>query len=495
MTANIEQIGKNLWAAADKLRGSMDASEYKHVVLGLIFLKYISDKFTIKYKQLVDEGEGFEEDIDEYTAEGIFFMPPQARWNVIAQNANSPAIGSIIDEAMLVIESENPKLKGILPKNYARPELDKSKLGEVVNIFTNMALVNNADVDLLGQAYEYCLGEFAAQEGKRGGEFYTPQSVVKILVEVLEPYKGRIYDPACGSGGMFVQSAKFITAHQGSRNDISVYGQESNPTTWKLCMMNLAIRGIEANFGRQNADSFTNDQHAMLKADYIMANPPFNQEWQQAQVKNDARWKYGLPPAANANFAWLQHMIHHLSVNGSMGVILANGSMTSNAGGEGEIRKNIIEDDLVESMLALPAQLFSSTQIPVCIWFLSKNKKIKGETLFIDARNMGQMINRKQKELTDDDIQTIAQTIHNWQKGEGYVDKLGFCKSATLQEIKDSDYMLTPGRYVGIEEEEDDFDFAERFNELTVKFEEQLKEEAILNQRILANLAKVDIDG
>lgn len=468
---------KELWAAADKLRGSMDASEYKHVVLGLIFLKYISDKFDDRYNELLEEGEGFEEDIDEYTMEGIFFVPPEARWSNIQNNAASPEIGKLVDQAMAAIETQNKSLKNVLPKNYARPELDKRRLGEVVNLFSNLKLHGKEERDLLGRVYEYCLSMFAEAEGKRGGEFYTPACVVRTIVEVLRPYKGRVYDPACGSGGMFVQSAKFIEAHQGNLQDISVYGQESNPTTWKMCMMNLAIRGIEANLGEYNADTFTKDMHKTLKADFVLANPPFNMDWPQSQVANDVRWKYGLPPSANANYAWMQHMIHHLAPNGKLGLILANGSLSSQASGEGDIRQKILEDDLVECIVAMPSQLFYTTQIPVCLWFISRNKKRKGETLFIDARNMGTMVSRKLRELTDEDIKLIADTVESWQEDNGYEDVAGFCNMATLADIKKNDYILTPGRYVGLpEEEEDDEPFEEKMDRLTGELSQLFKE-------------------
>ena len=414
-----QDFEKQLWAAADKLRGNMDASEYKHVVLGLIFLKYISDRFEDRFNALKSEGEGFEEDRDEYTQDGIFFVPPGARWTFISASSKSPEIGKIVDEAMRAIETENKQLKGVLPKNYARPELDKRRLGEVVDLFSNLKLHGDEERDRLGRAYEYCLGMFAEAEGKRGGEFYTPACVVRTLVEVMRPYSGRVYDPACGSGGMFVQSAKFIEAHQGNIQNISVYGQESNPTTWKMCMMNLAIRGIEADLGEYNADSFTNDQHKQLKADFVLANPPFNMEWPQAQVANDPRWKYGLPPTANANYAWMQHMIHHLAPGGKLGLILANGSLSSQSGGEGDIRQKILKADLVEAVVAMPSQLFYTTQIPVCVWFITRDKKRTGETLFIDARNMGTMQTRKLRELTEDDIETIAKTVGKLAKPSG----------------------------------------------------------------------------
>lgn len=459
---------KELWAAADKLRGSMDASEYKHVVLGLIFLKYISDRFEDRYNELVAEGEGFEEDKDEYTMKGIFFVPTEARWDNIKNNAMSPEIGKLVDEAMAAIENQNKQLKGVLPKNYARPELEKRRLGEVINLFSNLKLHGKEEQDTLGRVYEYCLSMFAEAEGKRGGEFYTPACVVRTLVEVMRPYQGRVYDPCCGSGGMFVQSAKFIEAHQGNLQNISVYGQESNPTTWKMCMMNLAIRGIEANLGQFNADTFTNDQHKTLKANYVLANPPFNMEWPQSQVSGDVRWKYGLPPAANANYAWMQHMIHHLAPGGKLGLILANGSLSSQASGEGDIRKAIVEDDLVECIVAMPSQLFYTTQIPVCLWFISRGKKREGETLFIDARNMGTMVTRKLRELTDEDIQKIARTVERWQNGEGYENEAGFCYAAATDEIKKNNYILTPGRYVGLPEEEEDGEpFDEKMDRLT----------------------------
>lgn len=483
------EFEKQLWAAADKLRGSMDASEYKHVVLGLIFLKYISDRFEDRYNELVAEGEGFEEDKDEYTMEGIFFVPELARWAYIQNNAASPEIGKIVDEAMSAIENDNKQLKGVLPKNYARPELEKRRLGEVINLFSNLKLHGKEEQDMLGRVYEYCLSMFAEAEGKRGGEFYTPACVVRTLVEILRPYKGRVYDPACGSGGMFVQSAKFIEAHQGNLQNISVYGQESNPTTWKMCIMNLAIRGIEANLGQYNADTFTNDQHKTLKADYVLANPPFNMDWPQVQVKEDVRWKFGLPPSANANYAWMQHMIHHLAPNGKLGLVLANGSLSSQASGEGDIRQKILENDLVECIVAMPSQLFYTTQIPVCLWFISRNKKRSGETLFIDARNMGTMVTRKLRELTDDDISKIAKTVEQWQNGGQYEDVPGFCKISTLDEIRKNDYILTPGRYVGLPEEEDDGEpFDEKMERLTGELKVLFKEGDRLQEEVKKQL-------
>lgn len=462
---NTAEIGfeKQIWDAACILRGNMDAAEYKQVVLGLIFLKYISDKFDVRYQDLLAEGDGFEEDRDEYSAENIFFVPGEARWSAIAASAHTPEIGSVIDNAMILIEKENPRLKGILPKNFARPELDKRRLGEVVDLFTNIAMVEHGDTrDILGRTYEYCLSKFAEQEGKLAGEFYTPACVVKTIVEILKPYNGRVYDPACGSGGMFVQSAKFIDNHQGNIHDISVYGQDSNPTTWKMAQMNLAIRGIEANLGSYNADTFFNDCHPTLKADFIMANPPFNlSDWGADKLKDDVRWKYGLPPAGNANFAWMQHMIHHLAPNGKIGLVLANGSLSSQSGGEGEIRKNIINDDLVECIIAMPTQLFYTTQIPVSLWFLRRNKKQKGKTLFIDAREMGTMVSRKLRELTDEDIVKLADAVAEFENGT-LENVKGFCAAVPTEEIAKQDYILTPGRYVGIKEQQDD---GEPFND------------------------------
>ena len=448
---------KQIWDAACVLRGNMDASEYKSVVLGLIFLKYISDRFEDKYKELVEDGDGFEEDVDEYTSEGIFFVPQGARWNEIASKAHTPEIGTIIDEAMRSIEKENKRLKDILPKNFARPELDKRRLGDVVDLFTNIKMIEHgSEKDILGRTYEYCLSKFAEQEGKLAGEFYTPSCVVRTLVEVLQPFNGRVYDPCCGSGGMFVQSAKFIENHSGNINNIAVYGQDSNPTTWKMAQMNLAIRGIEADLGKYNADTFFDDCHPTLKADFIMANPPFNlSDWGADKLVDDVRRQYGMPPAGNANFAWLQHMIHHLAPNGRIGMVLANGSLSSQSGGEGEIRKNIINADLVDCIIAMPTQLFYTTQIPVSLWFLSKNKKQKDKTLFVDARKLGTMVSRKLRELTDEDITKIADTYNAFVDGT-LEDQKGFCAVVKTEEIAKQDYILTPGRYVGIEEQESD---------------------------------------
>lgn len=469
---------KQIWDAACVLRGNIDASEYKSVVLGLIFLKYISDSFDAKYQELLAEGEGYEEDRDEYTYENIFFVPPDSRWSRIAQAAHTPEIGEVIDEAMRGIEKENPRLKDILPKQFARPELDKRRLGDVVDLFTNIKMVEHGnEKDLLGRTYEYCLSRFAEQEGKLAGEFYTPSCIVRTLVEILQPYNGRVYDPCCGSGGMFVQSAKFIENHGGTINTISIFGQDSNPTTWKMAHMNLAIRGIEADLGKFPADTFFDDRHPQLKADFIMANPPFNlSDWGADKLKEDVRWQYGLPPASNANFAWMQHMIFHLAPQGRIGLVLANGSLSSQSSGEGEIRKKIIEDDLVDCIIAMPPQLFYTTQIPVSLWFLTKDKKQKGKTLFIDARNLGTMITRKLRELKEEDISKLSKAYFSFIKGS--IEEIkGFCAVSTIEEIAKQNYVLTPGRYVGIEEQKDD---GENFEEI---MENLTKELSILFNR------------
>ncbi len=491
-TANIG-FEKEIWEAACVLRGNIDASEYKSVVLGLIFLKYISDRFEHKYEELKAEGEGFEEDIDEYTSEGIFFVPQGARWKDIAAAAHTPEIGVAIDNAMRSIEKNNKRLKDILPKNFARPELDKRRLGDVVDLFTNIKMHEHGDEkDILGRTYEYCLSKFAEQEGKLAGEFYTPSCVVRTLVEVLQPFHGRVYDPCCGSGGMFVQSAKFVESHSGNINDISVYGQDSNPTTWKMAQMNLAIRGIDADLGQYNADTFFNDCHPTLRADYIMANPPFNlSDWGADKLQDDVRWKYGIPPAGNANFAWMQHMIYHLAPNGKIGMVLANGSLSSQSGGEGEIRKNIVNADLVDCIVAMPPQLFYTTQIPVSLWFLSKNKTQKGKTLFIDARKMGTMVTRKLREFTDDDIKKIADTYKAFADGT-LEDVKGFCAVVGTDEIAKQDYILTPGRYVGIEEQEaDDEPFDAKMTRLTGELSAMFAKSHELEEEIRKNLGAI----
>jgi type I restriction enzyme M protein len=487
-----------LWAAADKLRGHMDASEYKHVVLGLIFLKYISDSFEEVHAQLVKEKDANPEDRDEYLAQNIFWVPKEARWSFLQGKAKQPEIGKFLDDGMVAIERDNPTLKNILPKDFARPTLDKIRLGELIDLVSGIGLGSseNRAKDVLGRVYEYFLSQFASAEGKKGGEFYTPQSVVRVLVSMLAPYKGRIFDPCCGSGGMFVQSEKFVEAHGGKVDDIAVYGQESNPTTWKLAKMNLAIRGITSDLGKENADSFHRDLHPDLKADFILANPPFNMsDWGGDRLREDKRWKYGAPPVGNANYAWIQHFIHHLAPNGTAGFVLANGSMSSNTSGEGEIRKALIEADMVDCMVALPGQLFFSTQIPVCLWFLTRNKNDgksrnrKGETLFIDARKLGTLTDRVHRELTEEDIAKIADKYHAWKSGKKYEDVAGFCKSAALKEVQEQGYVLTPGRYVGATElEEDDEPFEEKIARLTKELEAQFEESDTLQRTIQKNL-------
>jgi Type I restriction-modification system methyltransferase subunit len=484
---------KQIWDAACALRGNLDASEYKSVVLGLIFLKYISDQFDQKYQELLEEGDGFEEDTDEYVSAGIFFVPEIARWNVISSHAHTPEIGTIIDDAMRSIEKENKRLKDILPKNFARQELDKQRLGDVVDLFTNIKMVEHGDEkDILGRTYEYCLSMFAEQEGKRGGEFYTPSSVVRTLVEILKPYHGRVYDPCCGSGGMFVQSAKFVEKHSGNINDISVFGQEFNPNTWKLAQMNLAIRGIEADLGKYYADTYINDLHPTMRADFVMANPPFNDDhFSREQLAGDVRFPYGIPTVSNANYIWMQHMIYHLAPNGKLGLVLANGALSSQSGGEGEIRKKIIEDDLIEGIVAMPTQLFYSVTIPVTLWFITKGKKQKGKTLFIDARKMGHMVDRKHRDFFEEDIQKLADTFEAFRNGT-LEDVKGFCSIASLQDIAKQDYILTPGRYVGIEEQEDDVEpFEEKMVRLTSELSDMFAKSHELEDEIRRKLGAI----
>jgi len=492
---------QKLWQAADKLRNNMDAAEYKHVVLGLIFLKYISDAFAELHKKLAaDKEEGADpEDPDEYRAENVFWVPKDARWAYLQKNAKKPTIGKLVDDAMDAIERVNPSLKGVLPKNYAREALDKQRLGELIDLVGTIGLGDSESrsKDILGRVYEYFLGQFADAEGKKGGQFYTPRSIVKLLAEMLEPYKGRVFDPCCGSGGMFVQSEKFVKVHGGRIGDIAIYGQESNQTTWRLCKMNLAIRGIDSDIQWNNEGSFLNDAHKDLRADFIMANPPFNDsDWKGDLLRSDARWRFGAPPVGNANFAWVQHFIHHLSPSGIAGFVLANGSMSSNTSGEGEIRKNIVEADIVDCMVALPSQLFYNTMIPACLWFIARNKKNhkfkdrRGKVLFIDARKMGAMVDRRHRELTDEDIDKIASTYHAW-RGEGgkYKDVKGFCKSATIEEIQKHGHILTPGRYVGAEDVEDDEEvFEEKMKKLTAELAEQFEKSGELEKRIRKNL-------
>lgn len=448
-----------------------------------------------KYKELLEEDEEFAEDMDAYLAEGVFWVPEIARWDYIAKHSKQVEIGQIVDSALDAIEKENDSLRGVLPKNYSRPELDKRILGEIIDLFTNINVggKEGKEKDILGRVYEYFLGKFAANEGKGGGEFYTPKSIVALMVEMIQPFKGYVYDPACGSGGMFVQSLKFVEEHSGSTFDISVYGQESNPTTWKLAKMNLAIRGIENNLGSKNADTFHEDLHKNLKADYILANPPFNQsDWGQPLLVDDARWKWGTPPQGNANYGWIEHMLDKLSQKGKAGVVLANGSLSSNTSGEGEIRRKILEDDLVDCIVALPDKLFYTTGIPVCIWFFNRDKKHKGQTLFIDARKMGDMVNRRLRELSDEDIKKIANTYIAWQNEDGYEDVQGYCKVASIDEIKEHDYILTPGRYVGIEEVEDDGEpFEDKMERLTNTLANQFKKSRELEEEIRKQLGGI----
>ncbi|GAB4154437.1 MAG: class I SAM-dependent DNA methyltransferase [Candidatus Promineifilaceae bacterium] len=516
MTSATVGYETQLWQMADALRGSMDAAEYKHVVLGLIFLKYISDAFEEQHAQLVaDMKNGADpEDPDEYRALSIFWVPPEARWAHLRAQAKQPTIGQLVDDAMAGIERDNPALKGVLPKDYARPALDKQRLGQLIDLISNIKVGDEASraKDVLGRVYEYFLSQFASAEGKKGGEFYTPRCVVKLLVEMLEPYRGRVYDPCCGSSGMFVQSVAFIRAHAtgngngrgGSgthpRADISIYGQESNYTTWRLAKMNLAIRGIDGQIA--HGDTFHNDRFPDLRADFILANPPFNvSDWGGERLRDDKRWQYGAPPVGNANFAWVQHMVYHLSPSGIAGFVLANGSMSSNQSGEGEIRKNLIEADLVDCMVALPGQLFYSTQIPACLWFLARDRRNgkfrdrRGRVLFIDARKMGRMVDRTHRELTDEDVARIASTYHAWrgEKDAGeYADVPGFCKSATLEEIRKHGHMLTPGRYVGAEAQEDDGEpFEEKMQRLVAQLREQQAEAAKLDAAIARNLKEL----
>lgn len=510
-----ETIEKTLWKAADKLRKNINAAEYKDVVLGLIFLKYISIAFEKLHAELteqIDQGAD-PEDREEYTAENVFFVPPSARWSFLQNSAKQPTIGKIVDDGMDAIEAENPQLKGILPKVYAKQNLDPTSLGELIDLIGNINFgeTKERSADVLGHVFEYFLGQFALAEGQKGGQFYTPRSVVELLVEMLEPYKGRVFDPCCGSGGMFVQSEKFVTERQGRIEDISIYGQESNQTTWRLAKMNLAIRGIDSTGVKWNAEgSFLNDAHKDLKADYIIANPPFNiSDWGGDLLRNDARWQYGVPPVGNANFGWLQHFIHHLAPTGQAGVVLAKGALTSKTSGEGEIRKNLIEEGLIDCIVNLPAKLFLNTQIPAALWFMRRKdhpalkgtppkegnfRDTRNEILFIDARNLGHLINRRNRELSKDDIDLIASTYHNWRNVDGqYEDVAGFCASVPVSKVAELDYVLTPGRYVGLPDEEDDFNFVERFTSLKGTLEEQLAKEAELNMIIAENLSKIEL--
>lgn len=489
---DIQKIEATLWQAADKLRGSVSSSDYKYVVLGLIFLKYVSDAFEIQKEKA--EKEGFNpEDKDYYLADNVFWVPQEARWSYLSDNAKQPNIGVAIDNAMEAIERDNPSLKGVLPKDYARESLDKRRLGELVDLFSNTTFKNDNAKDLLGRVYEYFMGMFANSEGKHGGEFYTPYSIVRLLVEMIEPYSGRIYDPCCGSGGMFVQSEKFIKEHAGKLGDIAIYGQELNHTTWRLAKMNMAIRGLDADI--RQGDTLHDDKHKDLRADYILANPPFNiSDWGGEMLQDDIRWKFGIPPKGNANFAWIQHFIHHLSPTGTAGFVLANGSMGSQSSGEGDIRKNIVEAGLVDCIVTLPSQLFFNVAIPCCLWFISRDRKNRSdEVLFIDGRNLGHMINRKNKELSVEDIAKVTDTYHNWKKQDGtYADVAGFAKSTKIDEIKEHDYVLTPGRYVGSEAVDDDDEaFEEKMKRLTADLNEQFIKSHDLEKKIEENLEKI----
>jgi type I restriction enzyme M protein len=502
-----------LFKAADKLRGNMEPSDYKHVALGLIFLKYISDAFEARHKALLAEDAQAAEDKDEYLADNVFWVPKEARWSHLQASAKLPSIGTLVDDAMRAIEKDNESLKGVLPKDYARPALNKVMLGELIDLISGIALNEKGDAsrDILGRVYEYFLGQFAGAEGKRGGEFYTPRSVVRVLVEMLEPYSGRVYDPCCGSGGMFVQSEKFVQEHGGRIGDIAIYGQESNYTTWRLAKMNLAVRGIDSDIRWNNEGSFHKDELRDLKADYILANPPFNiSDWGGDRLREDVRWQFGVPPVGNANYAWLQHIVHHLAPNGTAGVVLANGSMSSNTSGEGEIRQAMIEADVVDCMVALPGQLFYSTQIPACLWFLARNKNPgngsagglrdrRGQVLFIDARKLGVLVDRTRRELTDGEVKKIADTYHAWrgEKDAGnYVDVPGFCKSASLEDIRKHGHVLTPGRYVGAEEQADDGEpFTEKMTRLASQWRAQREQAAQLDAAIEANLNHLGFTG
>lgn len=492
---NTQELGfeEKIWKAADSMRGHIDASEYKNVVLGLIFLKYISDRFEQRHRELVDEGEGFEEDRDEYGFENIFWVPKGARWEEIAKAAHTPEIGKVIDEAMREIEAENKTLKGILPKNFVRQELDKRMLGDVVDLFTNVKMAGeDGTQDVLGRTYEYCLAKFAEQEGKNAGEFYTPTCIVKTLVEIIEPYHGRVYDPCCGSGGMFVQSAKFVENHAGNISDISIFGQESNPTTWKMAKMNLAIRGIDADLGEHNADTFFDDLHKDKRFDFILANPPFNlKEWGGDRLQDDLRWEFGIPPEGNANFAWMQHMVHHLNEHGRMGMVLANGSLSSQTNNEGGIRKAIVDADYVEGIVAMPDKLFYSTGIPVSLWIIDKDKPQKDKTLFVDAREMGTMVSRSLREFMAEDIQKVAKVFDAFREGTLEEEK-GFSAVVTTEDIAKQDYILTPGCYVGIPDEEDDSEpFEEKMARLAGELSKCFEESNRLQTEIKKNLEAI----
>lgn len=488
---------KQIWDAACVLWGHIPSAEYRKVIVGLIFLRYIDSAFKKRYNDLVEEGEGFEDDRDAYEEENVFFVPEKARWDYIARFAHTPEIGTKLDEAMRAIESENATLKDVLPKNYGNPDLDKKVLGDVVDLFTNEIHMDDTEEskDLLGRTYEYCIAMFAEKEGVGGGEYYTPQSIVKLIVEILKPFDNcRVYDPCCGSGGMFVQSAKFLQAHGGKRGHISVYGQEANPDTWKMAKINMAIRGIDADFGPYHHDTFSKDLHPTLKADFIMANPPFNYHpWGQENLTSDVRWKYGVPPSGNANFAWIQHMIHHLAPNGKIGLVLANGALSTQTGNEDIIRKNIVNDDLVEGIIALPTQLFYSVSIPVTLWFISKNKTRKNKTIFIDARKLGFMVDRKHRDFSDEDIFKILNLFERFQNGED-VNELGFVAVKDISEIAEQDYILSPGRYVGVDDSNCDENYEETMSDLTKELKELFDNSKDLQEKLIANLKVIGFD-
>ena len=491
--SELKTLENKLWSAADKMRGAVSVSNYKFIVLGLIFLKYISDSFEDKYKELLEEGEGLEEERDCYIAENIFYVPKKARWEYLVEHSKDTNIGEIIDDALTAIEKENTSLKNVLPKDYNSPTMRNVNLGELIDLFTNIKVGTKEakEKDLLGRIYEYFLGQFAKNELQKGGEFYTPACLVRTMVECIEPFQGKVYDPACGSGGMFVQSMKFVNDHQGNPYNIGIFGQEKNPTTWRLAKMNLAIRSMYGDLGKYAADTFTEDLHKDLKADFILANPPFNLEWDRDKVEDDPRWKYGLPPKNNANYAWLQHMISKLSQNGKMACILANGSLSA-SGQEGEIRKKIIENDLVDCIIAMPTNLFYTVTVPCSIWIINRNKKQKAKTLFINATNLGTMVTRRLRELSEDDIKKVANTYHNYQNDENYEDVKGFCYSATTEEIKSNDYVLTPGRYVGVEETEDDgVPFEKKMKNITSELSRQFEESHKLEEEIKKNLKAI----
>ena len=492
----LKQIETKLWASAEKMRGAVSVSDYKFIVLGLIFLKYISDSFEERYKELVEEGYGLEEEKDSYTEKNIFYVPKNARWSYLVEHSKDDNIGEVIDDALTLIEKDNATLKNVLPKDYNSPSMRNVNLGELIDLFTNIKVGTKDAIerDILGRIYEYFLGQFAKNELQKGGEFYTPACLVRTMVECIEPYQGRVYDPACGSGGMFIQSLKFVQEHQGNINNIGIYGQEKNPTTWRLAKMNLAIRSLNGDLGKYAADTFTEDLHKDLKADFILANPPFNLEWDVEKVSNDPRWRYGLAPKNNANYAWLQHMISKLSQNGKMACILANGSLSA-GGQEGEIRKKLLENDLVDCILSMPSNLFYTVTVPCSIWIINRNKKQKGHILFINASNMGTMVTRKLRELSKEEILKIAETYHNYQNDNNYEDVLGYCKKATLEEIESNDYVLTPGRYVGTEEVEDDgIPFEEKMKTLTEELSNQFKQSNKLDEEIKRVLGAIGYD-